>query len=129
MSPDTTFKFVEVVQGIVTYGLAASLFFLKRPASRVLRGLLAVLAAWLADVICTIHVYNPAGIAAGHYDGVHLPEGTYDNNTIAVALIGGWIGPAIILAIMGAFQSIRENAGLRPTERAPDTSPERTRDR
>lgn len=128
MSPDTTFTIVEIGQGVVTYGLAVFLFSLKRPSTRVLRGLLAVLAAWAVGVIYTIYVYNPAGIAASRFHGVHFPEGAYDNNTVSVALIGGWIAPAVILSIMGVFQSIRENVGLRSTERTPDTSAKRARD-
>ena len=33
-----------------------------------------MLAAWIAGIIYTIYVYNPAGIAAGHFKGVHFPE-------------------------------------------------------
>jgi hypothetical protein len=84
--------------------------------------------AWGAGIVYTIYVYNPAGIAAGHSSGMDFPEGHYDNNTVAVALMAGWIGPAIILSIMGAFQAIRDNVGLRSAERTPNKSPERTRE-
>jgi Na+-driven multidrug efflux pump len=127
LSPETIFKFVEAGQGLVTYGLAVFLFCLRRPSNRLLRGLLAVLAAWIAGIVYTICVYNPAGIAAGHYKGVHFPENTYDNNTVAVALMAGWIGPAVIISIMGAFRAMRDDVGLRSTERTPDKSLERTR--
>jgi len=128
LSPDTIFKFAEAGQGLVTYGLAVLLFCLRRPNSRLLRGLLAVLAAWVASVVYTIYVYNPAGIAAGHYNGVHFPESNYDNNTVAVALMAGWIGPAIIISIMGAFRAMRDDVGLRTAERTPNKSLERTRE-
>jgi hypothetical protein len=128
LSPDTIFKFAEAGQGLVTYGLAVLLFCLRRPNSRLLRGLLAVLAAWVASVVYTIYVYNPAGIAAGHYNGVHFPENNYDNNTVAVALMAGWIGPAVIISIMGAFRAMRDDVGLRTAERTPNKSLERTRE-
>jgi hypothetical protein len=128
LSPDTIFNFAEAGLGLVTYGLVILLFCLKRPSSRFLRGLCAVVVAWGAGIVYTICVYNPAGNAAGHFSGMHFPEGHYDNNTVAVALIAGWIGPAIILAIMGAFQAIRDDVGLRSAERTPNKSRERTRE-
>ena len=127
MTPDTVFKLVMAGQGLVTYGLAVFLFSLSRPISRLLRGLLAVLAARIADVFYTIYIHNPAGIAAGHYKGVHFPENYYDNNTVSVALMAGWIGPAILLSIMGAFRAMRDDVGLRSV-RTPNKSPERTRE-
>ena len=129
MTPDTTFKIAEAGLGLATYGLAVLLFCLKRPSHRLLRGFLAVLAAWAMGILYTIVVYNPAGIAVGHYTGMDFPEGHYDNNTVAVALIAGWIGPAIVLSIMGAFQAIRDNVGLRSTECTPNKSLERTREK
>lgn len=128
LSPNTIFNFAEAGLGLVTYGLAILLFCLKRPSNRFLRGLSAVLLAWGAGIVYTIYVYNPAGIAAGHSSGMEFPEGHYDNNTVAVALMAGWIGPAIILAITGAFQAIRDNVGLRSAERTPNKSLERTRE-
>jgi O-antigen ligase len=127
MTADTIFKFVEAGH-FVTYGLAVFLFSLRRPDSRLLRGLLAVLAAWIAGVVYTIYVYNPAGAAAGHDDGLHFPEGNYDNNTVAVTLMAGWIGPVILLSIVAACQSMRDRVGHRRTERASDSSLERPRD-
>jgi hypothetical protein len=129
LTPDTIYKIAVAGQGLVTYGLAFVLFSLRRPNSRLLRGFLAVLAAWIAGAIYTIYVYNPAGIAAGHYNGVHFPEGEYDNNTVAVALMAGWVGPAIVLSIMGAFRAMRDDVGLRSKERTLNKSLERTRDR
>jgi hypothetical protein len=117
LTPDVIFKFVSAGQGLVTYGLAAALFGLARPKKRLLRGFLAVLAAWISDVIYTLYVYNPAGIASARYRGVHFPESIYDNNTVAVALVAGWVGPAILLSIMGAFQAMRDDVGLRSNER------------
>jgi hypothetical protein len=129
LSPDAIFKFADAGQGLVTYGLAVFLFCLRRPSSRLLRGFLAVVAAWVVGVVYTIYVYNPMGIAAGHYNGMHFPENTYDNNTVAVALMAGWIGPAVVISIMGAFRAMRDDVGLRSTEHTPNKSLERTRER
>ena len=126
MTPDVVFNIATAGQNVVVYGLAVSLFCFVRPGSRLLRGVIAVLAAWIADVLYTIYVYNPAGIAAGHFAGVHFPENHYDNNKISVALVAGWVGPAIILSIMGAFQAMCDDVGLRSTQRTPNASPERT---
>jgi len=50
---------------------------------------------------------NKVRIAAGHFKGAHFPEAQYDNNTVVVALVAGWIGPAIVVSIMGAFRAMR----------------------
>ena len=51
----------------------------------------AVTVGWIAFVALTIYVYNPSGIAAATARGVDSPEMRYDNNTVASALLGGWI--------------------------------------
>lgn len=79
----------------------------------------------MVGIAYTAFVYNPAGVAAARATGLHFPDGHFDNNTIAVSLVAGWIGPAIILAIMGAFRAMREDVGLRADERLPDTSVDR----
>ena len=128
MNPDVIFKIAAAGAGLVTYGTAISLFSLSRPINRFLRGFLAVLVAWVLEVVYTIYVYNPSGIAAGHYNGVHFRETNFGNNTVSVALIGGWIGPAVTLSIMGAFQAIRDDVGLRTTKTESDTSSDSTRE-
>jgi hypothetical protein len=77
----------------------------------------------------TIYVYNPAGIEAERYFGTHFPENHFDNNTIAVALVGGWIAPAIAVAIFAGFLRLQDWIAARTDERAPNKSLERTRDR
>ncbi|NOT89975.1 MAG: hypothetical protein HOP03_17615 [Lysobacter sp.] len=73
---------------------------LRCPRRRGIRAACAVAIAWAGDIIFTLYVYNPAGIAAGHAAGMHFPEGHYDNNTIGVALLGGWFWPMMtVLAI------------------------------
>jgi len=129
MTADTIFKIAQAGAGLFTYGLAVLLFHLSWPKRALLRGLLAIAAAWVVGILYTALIYNPTGIAAGHEAGVHFPENNYDNNTIAVALIGGWIGPAILIGLMGAFRAMREDVGLRSNERTPNKSLERTRDK
>jgi hypothetical protein len=122
MTAETIFKIVQAGAGLFTYGLAVLLFSLPWPRRALLRGLLAIAAAWVVGIFYTALVYNPAGIAAGHEAGAHFPENSYDNNTISVAIIGGWIGPAILIGLMGAFRAMREDVGLRSEERTPNTS-------
>jgi hypothetical protein len=129
VTAETLFHIVEVGGGLVTYGLAILLFHLPRPRRHLVRGVLAIAASWLVGIAYTAFVYNPAGIAAARATGLHFPENHFDNNTIAVSLVAGWIGPAIILAIMGAFRAMREDVGLRPDERAPNALLDRARDK
>ena len=128
MTAETIFKIVQAGAGLFTYGLAVLLFHLSWPKRPLVRGLLAIAAAWVVGLAYTALVYNPAGIAAGHEAGAHFPENSYDNNTIAVALVGGWIGPSIVIGLMGAFRAMREDVGLRSKERTPNKSLERTRE-
>lgn len=122
MTAETIFNIVEVGSGLLTFGLAILLFHLPRPRRHLVRGVLAVAASWVVGIAYTAFIYNPAGIAAARASGLHFPENHFDNNTMATFLVAGWIGPAIILAIMGAFRAMREDVGLRSGERAPDES-------
>ncbi len=63
------------------------------------RAFVSILIAWIAFVCYTGLVYNPAGVAAGHEAGAHFPEVKFDNNTIASALLGGWLVPAAVIGI------------------------------
>ena len=128
MTAETIFKIAQAGAGLFTYGLAVLLFQLSWPKRALLRGLLAIVAAWVVGILYTALVYNPAGIAAGHEAGADFPENSYDNNTVAVVLIGGWIGPAILIGLMGAFRAMREDVGLRSNDRTPNKSLERTRE-
>jgi len=128
MNPDVIFKIAAAGAGLVTYGTAIYLFSLRRPTNRFLRGFLSALVAWVLGVVYTIYVYNPLGISAGHYNGVHFPESNFGNNTVSVALVGGWIGPAIILSIMGIFQAIRDDVGLRTAKPDFETSSDSKRE-
>jgi hypothetical protein len=121
MTAETIFNIVEFGQGLVTYGLAILLFHLPRPGRPLVRGLLAVAASWVVGIAYTAFIYNPVGGAAARAAELHFPEGHFDNNTMAAFLIAGWIGPAIILATMGAFRAMRADFGLRSDERGRNT--------
>jgi Mn2+/Fe2+ NRAMP family transporter len=129
LPPDTIFTIAKAGGVLATVGLALVLFTRGRPASRWLRGLLAVIAAWVVGIAYTIYVYNPAGTQAARYAGVHFPENHYDNNTVAVALLGGWLAPAIAVGVVAAILAIRDRIAARAKGRTPNTSLERTRER
>ena len=128
MPPDTLFTIVQAGRVLATVGLALLIFQRSQPANRWLRGLFAVVAGWVSAVVYTIWVYNPAGIDAGRYSGTHFPENHFDNNTIAVALIGGWIAPAFAVAVFAVVLRFRDGLAHRADQRAPSKSLERTRE-
>jgi Mn2+/Fe2+ NRAMP family transporter len=128
LPPDTIFTIVKAGSVLATVGLALFLFTRSRPMKRWFRGLLAVAAAWITGIAYTIYVYNPAGTEAARYAGMHFPENHFDNNTIAVALLGGWIAPAIAVGIVCGLLTIRDRVALRTDERTPNKSLERTRE-
>jgi len=70
------------------------------------RGALAVLAGWVTHVALTIYAYNPAGIAAAAAVGGDSPQMRFDNNTIAVAILVGWLYPAIAVALVLAIRGL-----------------------
>ena len=129
MPPDTIFTIVKAGGVLATVGLALFLFTRPWPGNRWVRGLLAVASAWVIGIAYTIYVYNPAGTEAARYAGVHFPENHFDNNTIGAALLGGWLAPAIAVAIVGGIFTIRDRVALRREERTPNKSLERTRER
>jgi len=128
LPPDTIFTVAKVGHVLVTVGLALLLFTRSWPANRWLRGLLAVAAAWISGIVYTIYVYNPAGTEAARYRGLHFPENHFDNNTVAAALLAGWLTPAIAVAVVGGILKIRDRVAARAQGRTPNTSLERTRE-
>jgi hypothetical protein len=44
-------------------------------------------------------IYNPAEIAVGHALGEHFPESRYDNNATGIALLFGWLHPALAVGL------------------------------
>jgi hypothetical protein len=92
--------------------LALVVAALPRPRSGLSRAALAIAAAWVVSVAYTIYVYNPAAISAGHELGQDSPEMQFDNNTIASQLVGGWIWPAIVVALFFAVRHARRRRAV-----------------
>jgi hypothetical protein len=80
-------------------------FILPWPKHWLARCVVAIFLGWAILVFYTALVYNPAGIALATEQGVDSPGMRYDNNTIAAALIGGWLPPALALAVVFALRN------------------------
>jgi len=93
------------------------------------RVLIAVAVSWIVAVLYAGLVVNPVGIAAGHAAGEHFPEARYDNNTIASAILGGWLAPLVAIGIVVAVKRLFFRKAAPLDERTPNTSLERTRER
>jgi hypothetical protein len=63
------------------------------------RGAAALALGWSGCVACTMLVFNPVGIASAYEHGEHFPEARYDNNTVSVAILAGWLLPLATLAV------------------------------
>jgi Na+/proline symporter len=116
MSATTQFEIVGAILWLFPIVLALGIYFAPRPKLAVLRGLLAIFASWIALIAYTIYVYNPAGIAAGHEQGTHFPEGRFDNNTVAVMVLAGWVFPlvSVLFAALVGFASAKLRGKLAP---------------
>ena len=87
---------------------------LPLPRNSVVRCFCAVILAWVASVFYTALAYNPAGIAFGQQQGQHFPEASYDNNTISVMLLAGWVIPVVtsmVFFLVRRFWLRRHNVG------------------
>jgi hypothetical protein len=87
--------------------LALILVALPRPRSSVVRSVIAIATAWAVSVVYTIHLYNPAGIAAGRELGLDSPEMKFDNNTVGSQLLGGWMYPSLVVALFFVARHLR----------------------
>jgi hypothetical protein len=106
MDATTQFDIVAALSWILPIVLSIGLFLAPRPRNSWLRGILAILLTWFVLVVYTSEVYNPAGIAAGHEQGLHFPEGHFDNNTVAVMLMAGWALPLLSVLVAAAVSAI-----------------------
>ncbi len=72
---------------------------------------------WVATPFYAMSILNPAGIAAGKERGIGSPELLFYNNTVATAMLGGWLYPALavlIIALIGKvakYQKMHKKAG------------------
>lgn len=106
MTRKALFDLVTVGAHVLPLCLALAVVVLPRPKAAIGRSAIAVTAAWVASVVYTMYVYNPAGIAAGNELGWDSPEMHFDNNTVAVQLLVGWLYPVITVALFFAIQRV-----------------------
>lgn len=104
MNPHQLLSFIDAIGILMVPALVFTCLALPRPRRFWLRGVIAVLANWLSTVLFTAYVYNPAGIAAGHAAGEHFPEGSYDNNTVGIAIFFGWICPTMLVLFVAGIR-------------------------
>ena len=98
MSPQNVFELVAVVGVIGPCVMAVATASILKRRGTLLRGAAGVTAGWIAGIVFTIYVYNPVGTAAAIAAGVDSPGMRYDNNTVTVAVVGGWLYPALAVA-------------------------------
>ncbi|GAA5069725.1 hypothetical protein [Lysobacter panacisoli] len=99
MSPQDVFDVVAVAGWVGPCVIGMAAVFFPKPRSVLLRAAVGVMAGWIAGIVFTIYVYNPAGIAAAIAAGVDSTGARYDNNTVVVAILGGWFYPALAVAL------------------------------
>jgi hypothetical protein len=104
MTIEQTFQLASAGRLFLPAFVALGFVALPRPRSNLVRSIGAVLLGWATAVFFTALVYNPAGIAYGHLVGQDFPEIHYDNNTVAVALIVGWLIPTCMVAAFFIFR-------------------------
>jgi len=103
---------VQIFQ-VVTIGflllpslIAIGVVVLPWPRLLSIRLFFAVVCGWLVSIFYTSLIYHPAGISAATSQGVHFPELRYANNTVATAVLAGWMYPTIALAIFFLVRSL-----------------------
>jgi hypothetical protein len=105
MDIDLLFSVIAIGRGILPCVVAVSLIhFLPWPKHGFWRSVIGIAIGWAFMVFYTIVAYNPSGIAMATAQGVDSPAMRYDNNTVAVIIIVGWIPPALAAA---AYFAIR----------------------
>jgi hypothetical protein len=109
MDPQVAFDIAAVARIALPCIVAGIASLLPRPRSMTLKLPSAILAGWVAAVAFTLYVYNPAGVTAGHAAGVDSPEMRFDNNTVAVAILGGWVYPALAVAAVLVVRTLLRN--------------------
>ncbi|WP_192632781.1 hypothetical protein [Lysobacter sp. OAE881] len=101
MSPQDVFQAVAFVSVVAPCVVSVAALYVPRPRRMLLRGAVAISAGWIADIALTIHAYNRAGTAAAAALGVDHAGMGFDNNTVAVAILGGglYLTAAVGLAL------------------------------
>jgi len=128
LTPDRILTIVNVGYFVLAFAVPVGIFLLPRPRNEFGRAAIALIFTWAATVFYAGLVVNPVGIAAGHAVGEHFPEARYDNNTIASAMIGGWLAPLISIVAVAIIRRARVQKSAPLDERTPNKSLERTRE-
>src|SRR5688500_9663458 len=97
---------VNISSLVLAIAIPVAIFLLPRPRSALARAAIGFVLAWVAAVLYAAVVVNPAGIEAGHAAGEHFPEARYDNNTIASALLGGWLVPLLSVGVVAVIRLV-----------------------
>ena len=113
---------------LLAIAIPVAIFLLPRPQSALARAAIGIVLAWVAAVLYAGLVVNPAGIEAGHAAGEHFPEARYDNNTIASALLSGWLVPLLSVGVVAVIRRVLFRKAASLDERTPNKSLERTRE-
>jgi hypothetical protein len=114
---------------LLAFALPAAIFLLPRPRHAVPRAVIAVILGWVVAVLYAGLVVNPVGVSAGHAAGEHFPEARFDNNTIASAILGGWLAPLLSIGVVAVTKRVFFRKAASLDERTPNKSLERTRER
>jgi hypothetical protein len=100
----TWFRIVAALWVFLPPALSIAIVLFHRPRNALFRAGAAVLVGWVFLVLFTMLVYSPAGIAAGHEQGLDFPENHYDNNVSGPAIVVGWIYPLVAVMVALAVQ-------------------------
>jgi hypothetical protein len=106
MTPEMKWELVYFGAFAVSMVTSLLLMLARRPRSLIWRSVLAIAGGWGVSVLYTANVYNPAGIAYFRLLGVDSPEMRFDNNTVAVSLIGGWLYPSLVVGAIVLSRTI-----------------------
>jgi hypothetical protein len=128
LTPERLLTLVNIGGLLPAVALPVAIFLSPLPRSTLGRVCLAVALGWVAVVLYAGFVVNPVGIAAGHAAGEHFPEARYDNNTIASALIAGWLAPLLSIGVVALVRRVLSRKAASLGERTPNKSLERTRE-
>jgi hypothetical protein len=110
-----TWTLVSAAAFVLPVALTLLVLLLKRPRHRILRSALGVAVAWIVSVLFTGLVYNPVGEAhATATFGAEYAFNRFDNNTISVMIMSGWVLPLLTAVIFfggsWAWRRFRGNA-------------------
>src|SRR5688572_2624810 len=96
LSSELQWILVSAAAYVLPVALTTSILLLGRPRNGILRSAFGVVLAWIVSVLFTAQVYNPVGEAYVTATlGAEYAFNRFDNNTIAVMMLSGWILPLL----------------------------------